>query len=108
MRQSTSLFLFACIALGLGACASRPGNSALPGAQRAVVDGRTYELGPLTAGTWTATGISGQADTLDRDHQQAVVQAIEKASGCKVTDSNFSENGNQLDAQIACANTTPD
>jgi hypothetical protein len=33
----------------------------------------------------------------------ALLQAIEQRSGCKVTDSDYSRNGTQLDAQVDCA-----
>ena len=36
--------------------------------------------------------------------QAALRVAIEKHTGCKVTDSNYASQGLQLDAQVDCAN----
>ena len=75
----------------LGACASQ---DASPPA---------YVLTPLTAAPWTATA-SRPAGSLPTDaaSQKLLRQAIEKASGCKVTDSDFSRDNRQFDAQVDC------
>ncbi|OYY45773.1 MAG: hypothetical protein B7Y03_15680 [Polaromonas sp. 24-62-144] len=72
-----------------------------------MVDGQTYDIGQLTESTWTAlsradAGNIGSAAT-GTAHRGAVLQAIERASGCKVTDSDYSLQGRQLDAQVDCA-----
>lgn len=79
------------VSTSLGACASQD------------VSHPAYVLTPLTAATWTAT-VSGPARPLQTDpvSQALLRQAIEKASGCKVTDSDFSRDNRQFDAQVDC------
>ena len=74
-----------------------------PQAQAISVEGRSYLISPLTASTWTAT-MKGADRPIDSSAsgKAALLQAIEKTSGCKVTDSDFSRQGLQLDAQIDC------
>ena len=81
-------------------------SAALPAdsqAQTVSVEGRSYLISPLTASTWTAT-TKGAARPIDNSASgmAALLQAIEKTSGCKVTDSDFSRQGLQLDAQVDC------
>jgi len=84
----------------LAACAT-PG-AADPPAQRVSIEGRTYLISQLTAGTWTATspGITQLSST--PSGRAALLQAIEKTSGCKVTDADYSRSGMQFDAQVDC------
>jgi hypothetical protein len=65
--------------------------------------GDAYIITQLTAGTWTATA-AGTPKTINGTSpgKVALLSAIEKASGCKVTDSDYSRQGMQLDAQVEC------
>jgi hypothetical protein len=68
---------------------------------------RPYLVSPLTASTWTVSSPSNR-QTLPRDAgaRTAQLQAIEKISGCRVSDSNYSDDGLQLDAQVECPGLT--
>ena len=87
-------------ALSLAGCAATAGD---PPSHRVSVEGRTYLISQLTAGTWTATA-PGAANPVagSSSGRAALLQAIEQRSGCKVTDSDYSRNGLQLDAQVDC------
>lgn len=73
-----------------------------PLAQRVTVEGRTYLLSPLTAGTWTATSPAASPIATTPSVRTALLAAIEQRSGCKVTDADYSRSGMQLDAQVDC------
>ena len=90
--------LCACI----GACAILPSPSD-PAAHKVLVSGETYWVSQLTASTWTAT-TTGVAKPLPSTAAgtAGLRQAIEKTSGCKVTDSDYSREGRQFDAQVDC------
>ena len=76
----------------------------MPDPRVAVVDGQRYDIGPLTESTWTAISQPGASvPNSGAAHRLAVLQAIERASGCKVSDSDYSLEGRQLDAQLDCA-----
>ncbi|MES2399037.1 MAG: hypothetical protein V4573_03545 [Pseudomonadota bacterium] len=65
--------------------------------------GDTYIISQLTAGTWTATAAGApKAINGTPADKLSLLSAIEKASGCKVTDSDYSRQGMQLDAQVDC------
>lgn len=74
-----------------------------PLVQRVTVEGRTYLLSPLTAGTWTATAPAASPISTTPSVRTALLTAIEQRSGCKVTDADYSRGGMQLDAQVDCA-----
>lgn len=68
--------------------------------QKVEVNGLNYQVEQITASTWSAkppVGAPGAA-------QQSItlVKAIEKASGCKVTDSSLGQQGTALNAQVDC------
>lgn len=90
--------------LGLCACAANP-FAAGTAAQQASLDGKTYLISQLTAATWTVT-LAGPLKPLPQDaaSKAALLAAIENASACKVTDSDYSRQGMQLDAQVDCGN----
>jgi hypothetical protein len=93
----------------LAACTT--GGSAGDQANRraVVVDGQLYDIGRLTESTWTAIASPGAiAPTNGTTHRIAVLQAIERASGCKVTDSDYQMEGQQIDAQVDCASGLKD
>ena len=99
MKTQVLLVLSAC----LSACAfSGPGGD-LPDRRVVLVDGQRYDIGRLTESTWTA--ISQPGASLPHSgaaHRLAVLQAIERASGCRVSDSDYSLEGRQLNAQLDC------
>jgi hypothetical protein len=100
VKTQLLLVLSAC----LSACAvSEPGGD-LPDRRVVVVDGQGYDIGRLTESTWTAIARPGaSAPNSGAAHRLAVLQAIERASGCRVSDSDYSLEGRQLDAQLDCA-----
>ena len=92
--------------LCLGACTlTATGNRPLQ--HRVMVDGKPYTITQLTASTWTAIAASPALDTPAaapaRAHRAALLRIIEQTSGCKVSDSDYSNQPAQLDAQVDCA-----
>jgi hypothetical protein len=87
--------------IGLAGCAAHTGD---PPAHHVSVEGRTFLISQLTAGTWTATATGAAGEVAgSASGRTALLQAIEQRSGCKVTDSDYSREGKQLDAQVDCA-----
>lgn len=68
--------------------------------QTVQLDGQTYRIEQITASTWLAHAPRGLAEGPEKT--AVLVKAIEKASNCKVTDSNFSAQGTVLNAQVDC------
>ena len=101
MTSRLTLLLLA-VSAGLGACSmtQMPGE---PVAHEVSVNGETFILRQLTESTWTANS-SGLLKTLagTSSSTAALRDAVEKTSGCKVTDSDFSRQGKQFDAQVDC------
>jgi hypothetical protein len=93
--------LIAASALCLSACTLPSATGTAE--QRVSIDGRTYQIGQLTNSTWIATpsGI-GKPLAITQSSRSALLDAIAKTSGCKVTDSDLSRQGLQLDAQVDC------
>ena len=88
----------------LGACASSGPGGDLPDRRIVLVDGQRYDIGRLTESTWTAISQPGAGvPNSGAAHRLAVLQAIERASSCRVSDSGYSLEGRQLDAQLDCA-----
>ena len=94
--------LLALAGLTLSACTANP----LPAEETArtvMVDGQPHFVRQLTASTWTATlAGTARAATSKPVDEAALLLAIEKKSGCKVTDSNYSRQAFQFDAQVDC------
>ncbi len=67
------------------------------------IGGDAYLINQITASTWTATA-PGSTKPLASSAASKIelLDAIEKTSGCKVTDSDYSHHGTQLDAQVEC------
>ena len=101
MKISGALTAACMAAMAMTACAS----SSLEKSSSTTVQlaDNAYIISQLTAGTWTAT-VAGHAKgiTGTPPGKAALLSAIEKASGCKVTDSDYSRQGMQLDAQVEC------
>ena len=95
--------LLAATVLIVGAC-SLPSSIEDPVSYKLNVDGQPYLLHQLTAGTWTVSA-PGETRLVSSTslNKAALLQAIEETSGCKVTDSDYSHQGAQLDAQVDCA-----
>lgn len=90
------------LCLGLSGCAmiSSPGDQA---EHKVLVSGETYLLRQITASTWIATATSASKPLANTASATAALRdAVEKTSGCKVTDSDYSREGRQFDAQIDC------
>lgn len=68
--------------------------------QKVELNGLNYRVEQITASTWTAKPSSGGPDSARQS--AALVKAIEKASGCKVTDSSLGQQGTVLNAQVDC------
>lgn len=100
MKQLVATTLLAC----LSACALTGPGGDLPDRSAVVIEGQLYDIGRLTESTWTAISQPGPGiPTHGAAHRLAVTQAIERASGCRVTDSDFALEGRQLNAQVDCA-----
>ena len=69
-------------------------------AQTVQLDGTNYTVEELTASTWTALAPRSVPDGPQRT--AGLVKAIEKASGCKVTDSSDGARNGVLTAQVNC------
>ena len=94
--------LLVTLCLGLSGCAVVP-SPGDPAAHKVLVNGETYLLHQLTANTWTATSTSiSKPLTNTASGTAALREAVETTSGCKVTDSDYSREGKQFDAQIDC------
>lgn len=93
--------------MGLSACALITSQEK-PVAHRINVSGKAYLLEQITDSTWTA---SAQAEpkllAATSAATAALRRAIEETSGCKVTDSDYSRNGAQFDAQVDCGKPSP-
>ena len=59
-----------------------------------------YSVEELTASTWTALAPRSVPDGPQRT--AGLIKAIEKASGCKVTDSSYGARSGALTAQVDC------
>ena len=89
--------LTACAPLGL------PGDLAAPPAHRLSLGGQSYLVRQITDSTWTVTSTASRAVLASTAGASAALrQAVEIASGCKVTDSDYSSQGRQFDAQVEC------
>lgn len=102
MKQGLGLAL----ALFVTACATGGGTTAgLTARQTVVIDSTTYDVGQLTESTWTAIARSPivASNKESAGHRAALLTEIERFSKCRVTDSDYSREGRQLDAQIDCA-----
>ncbi len=99
------IILLLAMAAAVAACAAGKPGSDLTTRSAVVVDGQPYEIGQLTESTWTAISKAGSGAAANSSiaHRSAVLQAIERVSGCKVTDSDYSPQARQLDAQVDCA-----
>ena len=94
--------MLAAACAGLGACAFIP-SPGEPAAHTVTVGGESFILKQITESTWTANS-TGSLKALANTPAStaALLQAVEKTSGCAVTDSDYSRQGKQFDAQVSC------
>lgn len=84
----------------LSACTVTPMAAVSP-AQTVQLDGVAYRVEQITDSTWTVASPMALPDGPQKT--ASLVGAIEKASGCKVTDSSYGRQGAALNAQVDCA-----
>ena len=99
-------FLLALASASLGACALMPLPNE-PVAQKVSVEGETHLLTQITDSTWTARSAVRKPLASTPASTAALRLAVEQASGCKVTDSDYSAQGRQFDAQVSCDSKRP-
>ena len=99
-------FLLAVASASLGACALMPLPNE-PVAQKVSVEGETHLLTQITDSTWTARSAVRKPLASTPASTAALRLAVEQASGCKVTDSDYSAQGRQFDAQVSCDSKRP-
>ncbi len=100
LLAAASLSLTACTSLGL------PGVASEPVAHRVNMGGESFVLRQLTESTWTVNSSSDLNALKNTPAATAAMrQAVEKTSGCLVTDSDYSSQGRQFDAQVECPGT---
>ena len=67
------------------------------------VNGEAFVISQITASTWIAVAPSRSSSLpASADSTAALRRAIENVSGCAVTDSDYSRQGRQFDAQVDC------
>ena len=81
-----------------------PEVTAEPAVHMMNLDGKSFGVRQITEGTWTASA-TGKEKILAQTPSAiaSLRQAIERVSGCYVTDSDYSQQGTQFDAQVSCA-----
>ena len=99
-------FLLAVASASLGACALMPLPNE-PVAQKVSVEGETHLLTQITDSTWTARSAVRKPLASTPASTAALRLAVEQASGCKVTDTDYSAQGRQFDAQVSCDSKRP-
>ena len=98
------LLLLAVVSFGMSGCAMLAGN-AQPPARSVTLGGESYVIRQITESTWTASAAGSQKILAATPAATASLQkAVEMVSGCSVTDSDYSRQGAQFDAQVSCAN----
>ena len=88
----------------VAACAMKPLYD--DSAHQISISGKTYVINQLTASTWTASTFGKTNPLVDESTRTALLQAIEKTSGCKVTDTDYLPHAGQLNAQVDCGSRT--
>ena len=95
--------LVAVVSLGMSGCAMLAGNAESP-ARNVTLGGESYVVRQITESTWTASAAGNQKILTATPAAAASLQkAVEMVSGCSVTDSDYSRQGTQFDAQVSCA-----
>ena len=99
MGRHHLIMLIVVLAGSLTACHTVRGD-AEASAQTVQLSGTDYSVEELTASTWTALAPRSLPDGPQRT--AGLVKAIEKASGCKVTNSSYGARSGALTAQVDC------
>ena len=98
--------LLLALSAGLSACSLSPMRGSELAAHPVSVNGESYVLKQITESTWTASTAGRPALLPATSASTAALQrAVEKTSGCKVTDSDYSSEGKQFDAQVDCGSS---
>ena len=96
--------LMAAASLGLGACAKLPPWPAEPPAHTVTLGGEDFFLRQITESTWIANSAENKKILAGTPAATALLRkAVEAVSGCTVTDSDYSRQKMQFDAQVSCA-----
>lgn len=96
-------WLLALASLGTSGCAQLTGNTEPP-ARSVTLGGESYVVRQITESTWTASAGGSQKTLARTPAATALLQkAVEMVSGCRVSDSDYSRQGTQFDAQVSCA-----
>ena len=89
--------------LCLVACAGKAALDA-PLERTMRIGGDAYVISQITAVTWSAAGTRSTNELTEKSSSRlALLSEIERLSGCKVTNSDYSRQTKQLDAQVDCA-----
>lgn len=97
------LLLLAVVSFAISGCAMLAGTAGAP-ARSVTLDGDSYIVRQITESTWTASAAGSQKILARTPAATASLQkAVEMVSGCSVTDSDYSRQGTQFDAQVSCA-----
>ena len=97
------LLLLTMASLGMSGCAMLA-ETAGPPARSVTLGGESYVVRQITESTWTASATGSQKILAGTPAATASLQkAVEMVSGCSVTDSDYSRQGKQFDAQVSCA-----
>ena len=95
--------LLAMSSLGMSGCAMLAGNAGPP-ARSVTLGGESYAVRQITESTWTASAAESRKLLATTPAAMAAFrEAVERVSGCSVTDSDYSRQGMQFDAQVSCA-----
>ena len=94
----------AVLILGISGCSTLLPAPEVPQSRLVNVNGETYSIRQMTEGTWTASATGSPGIFAETSARTAyLLQAVETVSGCRVTDSDYSRQGTQFDAQVICA-----
>ena len=104
--KSRGLLLLAVVSFAISGCAMLPWN-AEPPVHTLTLNGEAYSFRQITESTWTANADANQKVLARTPSGTASLRkAVERLSGCTVTDSDYSRQGMQFDAQVSCAGGT--
>lgn len=102
MKTASSLTILIGV-FALAACSAQSLQAPDEGVSMRIGGDNYVIINQLTASTWTATAAEpGKPLAGASANRVALQRAIEAQSGCKVSDSDFSRQGMQFDAQVEC------
>lgn len=95
-------WLLALATLGACGCTVVAETGGAP-SQNVTLGGESFLVRKITESTWTASAAGSQKILAGTQASTASLQqAVERVSGCRVTDSDYSRQGMQFDAQVSC------